>query len=217
MARGGRPALTEAEVEERRAVILTAVLDQIGERGAAGVRMKDVARAARVSVGSIQYYFDTREELVLEAFRRHSESVIEKVQTSFRRGLPPWEALVRTFHDFLRVEGFGKRTRLWVEFVAASTRDAQLLELLDSVFRAWKQVVRDVIDAGVAEGAFAPPVDTEVVVDALLAQLDGFEIAFAIGSPGTDIARIELVLQETAACLLGLQELASPPSSVRKE
>lgn len=205
MATRGRPTLSEQEVEDRRSIILHAVLEEISERGAGAVRMKDVARAAHVSVGSIQYYFDSREQLVLAAFRRHSENVIDRVRSSFRRGMPPWESLVQTLHDFLRVENFSMRTRLWVEFVAASTRDEQLRELLDDVFLAWKQVIRDIVDAGVADKTFAPLVEPEVAIDALLAQLDGFEIAHATGSRDTDVPRIEHVLQESAMALLGVR------------
>ncbi|WP_029089393.1 TetR/AcrR family transcriptional regulator [Brevibacterium album] len=203
--RGGRPALTADEVEQRREAILSAVLEQISERGTAGVRMKDVARAAGMSIGTIQYYFDSREALVLAAYRRHSENVVSRVKSPFPGEGDPWEGLRRTLHEFLHVADFTMRTRLWIEFVAASARDDQLLELLDSVFLTWKQVVREVVDAGVADGTFSPRVDPEVAVDALLAQLDGFEIAHAIGSRGTDVERIELVLQQTARALLGVE------------
>ncbi|GAA2093448.1 TetR/AcrR family transcriptional regulator [Brevibacterium salitolerans] len=209
--RGGRPALTENEVEQRKATILSAALEQISERGTAGVRMKDVARAANMSIGTIQYYFDSREELVLSAYRRHSEDVVNRVKPPVLGEKDPWEGLRQALHDFLHVADFTMRTRLWIELVAASARDPQLLALLDSVFLTWKQVIRDLIDAGVADGTFSPRVAPEIAVDALLAQLDGFEIAHATGACGTDVARIESVLQQTARALLGVRTPAEKP------
>src|SRR5699024_6654299 len=82
------------------------------------------------------------------------------------------------------VADFSTRTRLWIEFVAAATRDEELRNLLDEVFLAWKQVVRRIVEAGIADGSFAPQLDAEIAIDALLAQLDGFEIAHATGAVG---------------------------------
>ncbi|WP_210604478.1 TetR/AcrR family transcriptional regulator [Brevibacterium oceani] len=202
-ARTGRPSLSQEEIADRRGTVITATLRLISERGTSGIRLKDVARAASISVGTIQYYFDSREDLILSAYQQHSQNVIALVRASFREGTDPWTSLAQTFHDFFHVADFSDRTRLWIEFVAAATRDDELRGLLDEVFLAWKQVIRRIVEAGIADGSFVPPLDAEIAIDALLAQLDGFEIAHATGATGTNVERIESVLQRTARVLLG--------------
>ena len=203
VARTGRPSLSKEEIADRKDIVITATLGLISERGISGIRLKDVARAAGISVGTIQYYFDSREDLILSAYQQHSQNVIALVRASFHEGTDPWTSLAQTFHDFFHVADFSTRTRLWIEFVAAATRDEELRNLLDEVFLAWKQVVRRIVEAGIADGSFAPQLDAEIAIDALLAQLDGFEIAHATGAVGTNVERIESVLQQTARVLLG--------------
>lgn len=203
-ARTGRPSLTNPEVADRKSVVVTAALELISELGTDAVRLKDVAQAAGISVGTIQYYFDSREALIISAYQQHSKNVIDRVNSSFYAGHQPWMSLEQTLHDFLHVENFTKRTRLWIEFVAAATRDEKLRALLNEVFLTWKQVIRRIVETGIADGSFHPQVDAEIVVDALLAQLDGFEIAHATRATGTDVERIELALQQTARALLGV-------------
>lgn len=202
-ARTGRPSLSQEEIADRRGTVITATLRLISERGTSGIRLKDVARSAGISVGTIQYYFDSREDLILSAYQQHSQNVIALVRASFREGTDPWTSLAQTFHDFFHVADFSNRTRLWIEFVAAATRDDELRGLLDEVFLAWKQVIRRIVEAGIADRSFVPQLDAEIAIDALLAQLDGFEIAHATGAAGTNVERIESVLQQTARVLLG--------------
>lgn len=201
--RSGRPSLSQEEIADRKGIVITATLELISERGTSGIRLKDVARAAGISVGTIQYYFDSREDLILSAYQQHSQNVIALIRASFHEGTDPWTSLARTFHDFFHIADFSTRTRLWIEFVAAATRDEELRRLLDEVFLAWKQVIRRIVEAGIADGSFVPQLDAEIAIDALLAQLDGFEIAHATGATGTNVERIESVLQHTARVLLG--------------
>ncbi len=65
--------------EQRRRQILAAVLRVIAEGGVDAVTHRRVAAAAGVSLGSTTYYFDTRDALILEAFRFHIASQTERM------------------------------------------------------------------------------------------------------------------------------------------
>lgn len=52
------------DVEDRRVAIIRAVWQVIGEQGMGAVSMRTVAGAAGVSVGRIQYWFRTKDELL---------------------------------------------------------------------------------------------------------------------------------------------------------
>jgi len=62
--RRGRPL-----VDDKRRRILDAAIRVFSERGYHGTAMPDVAAAARVSTGTLYYYFEHKEKLVNEAYR----------------------------------------------------------------------------------------------------------------------------------------------------
>lgn len=62
-ARELRRAVSEEEKELRRRTILTAAKRVFSQKGYAATTVADVARAARLSYGTIYWYFDSKEEL----------------------------------------------------------------------------------------------------------------------------------------------------------
>jgi DNA-binding transcriptional regulator YbjK len=70
-----RTATKSAATEGRREVILRAALRVIGSDGIDAVTHRRVASEAGVPLGSMTYYFDSREDLVREAFRSHLDEV----------------------------------------------------------------------------------------------------------------------------------------------
>ena len=66
-------------VAERRREILEATCDVVSDRGFRELRIVDVARKAGYSTGTVHYYFDSKEELLREAFRfEYEESRIRR-------------------------------------------------------------------------------------------------------------------------------------------
>lgn len=209
----GRQPLLDNEARQRQDLILTATLDCIAQKGLEGTRLKDVAAAAQVSVGTIQYYFDTKDELVLSAFRAHSEKVIARVNAAGPGSAPAWMGMQRMLHDFVSVGNFNRRTKMWVEFVAAATRDERIRQLIDEIYSAWRKVIHGYVEAGSADGTFSPRVAVDIAADALLAQMDGLEIAQAIQPKNSDTGRLQNLLIDTASALLGVHPAVLAASS----
>ena len=65
----------KAATEGRRELILEATLGVIGAGGVDAVTHRRVAEEAGVALGSIAYYFDSRDDLVRQAFRFYMEGV----------------------------------------------------------------------------------------------------------------------------------------------
>jgi TetR/AcrR family transcriptional regulator, regulator of biofilm formation and stress response len=85
--RGGTP-------EDRRATILEAALRLIATDGVDAITHRRVAAAAGVPLGSTTYYFESREHLLREAFRRY----LAQLQAQFAH-------TGKAFHDAPTVEG----------------------------------------------------------------------------------------------------------------
>ncbi|MFB7905749.1 TetR/AcrR family transcriptional regulator [Kitasatospora sp. NPDC056076] len=70
--------------EERRAHIIDALLRSAASSGLHSVTMRSVAIEAGVSVRLVQYYFDTKEQLLLAAMTRLATRMGERVQHRVR-------------------------------------------------------------------------------------------------------------------------------------
>ncbi|MFJ8477997.1 TetR/AcrR family transcriptional regulator [Kitasatospora sp. NPDC094011] len=70
--------------EERRAHIIDALLRSAAASGLHSVTMRSVAAEAGVSVRLVQYYFDTKEQLLLAAMTRLTTRMGERIQRRLR-------------------------------------------------------------------------------------------------------------------------------------
>ncbi|WP_031071540.1 TetR/AcrR family transcriptional regulator [Streptomyces sp. NRRL WC-3742] len=70
--------------EERRAHIIDALLRSAANSGLHSVTMRSVAVEAGVSVRLVQYYFDTKEQLLLAAMTRLGARMGERIQHRLR-------------------------------------------------------------------------------------------------------------------------------------
>jgi len=59
-----------AKAQKTREAILKAALEQFGKKGYDRATMRDIAKQAGVSVGNAYYYFQSKEEMILEVFVR---------------------------------------------------------------------------------------------------------------------------------------------------
>ena len=111
-----RTTPTAAEMVDRQALILEAVLALLARSGIAGVSMRAVAREARVALGLVNYYFEDKASLIAAALRRIEQQDIaivdpdptlapeERVRAALRRVADP---------EFLTTEYLSLRLQLW--------------------------------------------------------------------------------------------------------
>jgi AcrR family transcriptional regulator len=71
-----RPQQPPEQAEAKKSAIIQATLDAIVARGPADVRLGDVAKAVGMSIGTVQYYFESRDELLAQAFSIHTATVL---------------------------------------------------------------------------------------------------------------------------------------------
>lgn len=199
----GRPGLTEDQLRQRKWAILAVALTLVTEKGADAVRLRDVAQQARVSVGTLQHYFDSRDELIREAFDQHARDVVDAIGQAGDPVAEPWARLASVLSAVVMRPDFSQRSALWIEFAAASQHDAQLRALMDSAYEAWRGLLGDIVRSGIEAGVFRPSLPPESVVTCLLALIDGLELAVAIEVHGATPAAVLETLQAAASVLLG--------------
>ena len=118
--------------EDRRAVILDATLRLIATDGVDAVTHRRVAAAADVPLGSTTYYFESREQLLREAFRRYLDG-LRALQNRVARTKP--KATVAGLVDLLvelTQREFEDEQMLLAEYELTlfAARDAEIAEAL---------------------------------------------------------------------------------------
>jgi AcrR family transcriptional regulator len=176
----GRPPLPADELTRRKRAILDAALALVAAKGADAVRLRDVAREAGVSVGSLQYYFESRDQLIQEAFDQHARHVIDAMRLADDPATAPWDRLRALLEAAVLRRDLRQSAALWMEFTSASLHDEELRALLKGTYEAWRCLLAEIIDRGIEAGAFCPVLPGDLVVSCLVALIDGFELAVAI-------------------------------------
>ncbi len=172
--------------------------------------MKDVAKDAGVSVGTVQYYFGSREDLLVQAFSTHSSSVVEDIAGLSQTHGSAWEKVQSSLWAFPSIGDLRRRSQIWIELVAVSSRNDYLRASVDEVFDKWGAHFRAIIDTGIRDGSFRPRADTDLIVDTLIAAIDGFDVAVVAGRGSTSPDRIVKSLEITAAAALGVDMTREP-------
>jgi AcrR family transcriptional regulator len=164
-------------VAVRREEILSTTVELLDELGLAAIRVADVATALDVSPALVFYHFGTKDELVAEAFAHAVERDLHRLERAARGGTP-----VERLRRVLRLYGpTGRATgwRIWIDAWAVAQRDAHIRRLLRRLDRQWREILRGVIDDGVASAAFTCP-DPEATVARLSALVDGLSVAAVV-------------------------------------
>ena len=196
------PSRAEARRGQQRERILAAAERLLVTHGVERSRLRDVAEAAGVSIGTVQHYFDTRDRLVAELFEWSAARRLDAWLSATSAGGDPWRRL-RSLLDASLAEPLLWHSRIWVEFCAMA-RDEELRAKLGRFYAAWRPPFEDAIEQGIAAGIFQPSWPTADIVDKLIMQVDGAELAIVLGVPGATPERLRRLLLETARAALGL-------------
>src|SRR5262245_9951776 len=78
----------------RRAVVLASAADGLAERGYANTRLADVSAASGVGISTLQNYFGSREDMLIEAMRQATEREAVAMEAAAAEYADPWSRLV---------------------------------------------------------------------------------------------------------------------------
>jgi AcrR family transcriptional regulator len=163
------------DVALRREEILSATLDVVEREGLAATRVADVAGALGVSSALVFYHFKTKDALMAAAFAHAAEADLARLEDVAARGSDPLDRL----HRMLRLygpTGPAAGWRVWIDAWALAQREREIHRVLRRMDQRWCAVLQEVVEAGVAEGAFRCP-DPAASVTRISALVDGLSVA----------------------------------------
>ena len=161
-------------VDVRRDEILTATVELIDRVGLAAVRVGDVAAELSVSPSLVFYHFGTKDDLVAEAFAHAVERDLGRIDRVVASADP-----VERLRRLLRLYGpTGQAVgwRVWIDAWALAQRETHIRSVLRRLDQRWEDALRQVVEDGVAAGAFSCA-DPAASVRRVSALLDGLSVA----------------------------------------
>lgn len=161
---------------ERRAEIVRAAQRAINGRGVAGLRIKDVANEAALSVGLIHYYFPHMDELIFAVHRTFIEDFMARRKNLSATLLDPREQLVRRICLGLPVSIDDQVFRLFYELHSLAVRSDTHKELMSEL---WKEDVtgyKEIFETGQARKLFNMKAPVEDTAMQMVAFEDGLSV-----------------------------------------
>lgn len=195
------PPKTGIHEAARRAQILQAARTCIVALGYERVTVRDVAKEAEVSTGTLVHYFGDKESM-LEA------ALLAKVQETgiaFRAALTgaqsAWEKVERLVTASVpETDEVRDEWRLWLTFWGEVTRNERLRTMSKKQHQRWTRFLARIIAEGNASGEFAA-VDPEITATQMAALIDGLAIQTTLQNPALPPEQMRQI------CLAALQRL----------
>lgn len=170
----------QVDHEARRQRIADAVCRLASRRGLEEVSLRHVAAEAGVSMGQVQHYFTTKDEMLLFAFRTLSARVERRLGAAVTAlGEPPTtRALLRGMLVAMVPTDTDSRFEapLWVAFLARAIVEPSLAHPLNEGGKALTDFAADQLRAAQQAGELAGSLDPEHEASSLFALADGLMI-----------------------------------------
>ena len=145
---------TAAERPDQRRRVLLAAVDAYAERGADGVRLKDISDRVGMSPGHILYYFGRKDRVLLETLRWSEVELAEQRRVELARFRSPWRAIERFVELYLPVSAVDPRWNLWAQVSVRPPTDVDDQALIAELEREWADDLADWVQRGTDSGAF---------------------------------------------------------------
>ncbi|WP_243790298.1 TetR/AcrR family transcriptional regulator [Saccharopolyspora gloriosae] len=196
----------QVDHEQRRKQIAEALLRLAGRGGMEAVNLRDVAAEAGISMGSVQHYFRTKEQMLQYAAGYVNDRAAERIRARIEATDEPHSA--RTVVRAVLVEMLALSTESRQEYLVTIAFFVRALAEPDlaALYREWwpqlEQWITDLLRGAQEAGEIAAGVDVWMEARILLAVPDGLSIGLLLGHHGEadSVAMIDHALDRVFAC-----------------
>lgn len=165
-------------VAQRRTEILEVTCQVVIERGFAGTRIADVAKRLDVSSSLIHYHFDSKEQLLAEAFAHYAQKDLAELEAEIEAAPTSVEQLDRAVLNYVPEGSGDMEWMLWIDGWGEALRNPMMRTISQELDERSVGVLERVIRLGVERGEFACA-DPSAAALRLTAVVDGLAIQFA--------------------------------------
>src|SRR3954462_8372439 len=167
---------------DRKTEILEATCRVIAREGADGLRMGTVAREAGVSSALLHYYFDTRADLLMQAFE-HAAIKADQAAEAALAGIPgAVDRLRRLLEIYAGADAvFRDDWVLWVEMWRSAIFDERLADSVRRSSASWIEQITDLLREARAAGLVGDEISVDDATLRLAAVVDGLGLQILTG------------------------------------
>lgn len=144
---------------ERRQAVLKNVIEVLAERGYYNTRFRDVSDASGVAISTLQGYFGSREDMLVEALQAATEGEVTEMRRVSEGIEDLWQQVV-----LLVDRGIDTPTPVWrmlMEFWTAAAHDDELRADSIGLQARYREPFETTLQLGVDTGVFHPKHDMD--------------------------------------------------------
>src|SRR5439155_17472360 len=197
----------------RRRQLAEAAGRAIVARGAAAVRLKDIAEQAGVTPGAVLYYYPDVNALLVEAHRTAGERFCEERIAALSEIDDPRDRMLAAIRTGLPTGPEDESVRLLYEMDALVGKSALYSALTVSFFERQVALYQVILEAGVARGLFELTDDSHTLGRNLVALEDAHGLHVLMGDSPIDRDEAERLIlcyaSDATGCNLAAEELAA--------
>ena len=196
-------AVKKPTVAERRTEILEVTCEVVIERGFAGTRISDVAKRLEVSSSLIHYHFDSKEQLLAEAFSHYARKDLAEMEREITAAPTALEQLDSVIQNYVPEGSDDVEWMLWIDGWGEALRNPMMKRISQELDQETSGLLVGVLEAGVASGEFrcSSPAASAMRLTALV---DGLAVQFAAHDGMMDRDQLIDHVRTVAAAEVGL-------------
>ncbi len=191
--------------DDKRELILDAAQNCLREHGLKGLNIRHVAREAGVSLGSVHYYFSSKEQILVEIFRQF----VTRVSKATLSGTPDADPrqVMMDFVDgyFAELAKDPGSCRGFIDLWDHVTRNEELRSMLERYYQRSLKWLSDLIRDGRRQGVFQ--VDSPAfAATQIIAVIDGIKVQLHLFGPKADLGGMKKATKQFILNALGARE-----------
>ncbi|MEU8377998.1 TetR/AcrR family transcriptional regulator [Streptosporangium sp. NPDC048865] len=187
----------------KRTLVLDAVIVVLAERGYENTRFADVSAASGVAISTLQNYFGSREDMVIEAMELSADREVGALETVAATEPDPWRRLVAMIDRSLGLPDPARQ--MLVEFWRSAMRDDELRAYSVEMQMRYRAPFVAAVREGGEQGAFRLTHRPDDVADLVLSALVGAIVSRVLRHPTPPPAGFRDVLLSQVRSMLGLE------------
>ena len=205
--------------DERREIFAAAALRVIMREGIAGLTVREVAREAGFTTGALTHYFQSKDQLLIEASELSARLVRDRMERA-EQARPVLEAIRKVVALALPLtperRGYW---RIWVGYWERSSYDDEVSRVMRLRYDEWRDRLARMLTLAQTEGEVAADVDPQHAAQSLVALVDGIGVQVLLGvgriPPARQRAMFDLWL-DTLRSRGGAMEAGNPPATAKR-
>lgn len=211
----GMSVIAEGAISAREQIVRAAA-ESLLENGYAGTTVRSIAARAGIAIGNLQYYFPSKSELLVEAWRYLTARSVDELRTSLNRLTDPLEVLQAGVESiWATLRSLGDMQLAAFDLMVQAPRAERLQAYLPELFTRYRELIQEQIDRLERDGRVRLTVDREVVVPLVLNTVLGFGLYYVVTRDDESCLRTLSAVPQLARTLIEPVD-PGPPAAGRR-